>query len=254
MHACECFCLCVCKYVCIYVCMVVSVSECACVCVCVCVCVYVYMYEGESNENHKIVIKIRNTARLSCKLATVILMVWTVTDRWQYDGGTQHDGVAMCTGVGPTYNMHQRGTAFCHSFFTKWRGETHRNSSTNGSQYGDACLSLQQVYEWSRKLLNGVSSVTDSPRPGQAKQVVTPQTIAAVETMVKENRPVTTHEIAAHLDMSRRSAHLSSMMLCSTIKRLQDVCQACWQKNWKNDVLMPARNFWNALKQKVMAF
>ena len=30
-------------------------------------------------------------------------------------------------------------------------------------QYGDACLSLQQEYEWSRKFLNGVSSVTDSP-------------------------------------------------------------------------------------------
>jgi len=35
-------------------------------------------------------------------------------------------------------------------------------------QYGDQCLSLQQVYEWSRKFLNGVSSVTDSTRPGQA--------------------------------------------------------------------------------------
>jgi len=34
--------------------------------------------------------------------------------------------------------------------------------------YGDACLSLQQVYKWSRMFLNGVSSVTDSPRPGQA--------------------------------------------------------------------------------------
>jgi len=30
-------------------------------------------------------------------------------------------------------------------------------------QYSDACLSLQQVYEWSRKFLNGISSVTDSP-------------------------------------------------------------------------------------------
>jgi hypothetical protein len=27
-------------------------------------------------------------------------------------------------------------------------------------QYGDACLSLQQVYEWNRKFRNGVSSVT----------------------------------------------------------------------------------------------
>ena len=35
-------------------------------------------------------------------------------------------------------------------------------------QYGDACLSLQQVYEWTRKFMNGTSSVTDSPRSGQA--------------------------------------------------------------------------------------
>jgi len=33
-------------------------------------------------------------------------------------------------------------------------------------QYGDACLSLQQVYEWTRKFMNSVSSVTDCPRPG----------------------------------------------------------------------------------------
>jgi len=74
-------------------------------------------------------------------------------------------------------------------------------------QYGDACLSLEQVYEWGRKFLNGVSSVTDSPQPGQAHRVVTPEVIAAVEAIVKENRCVTVHEIAAHLDMSHGSAH-----------------------------------------------
>jgi len=36
--------------------------------------------------------------------------------------------------------------------------EIHRRMEV---QYGNACLSLQQVYEWSRKFLNGVSSVTD---------------------------------------------------------------------------------------------
>ena len=41
-------------------------------------------------------------------------------------------------------------------------------------QYGDACLSLQHVYGWSRKFLKGVSFVTDSPRPGQAHRVLTP--------------------------------------------------------------------------------
>jgi hypothetical protein len=30
-------------------------------------------------------------------------------------------------------------------------------------QYGDACLSLQQVYGWTKKFMNGISSVTDCP-------------------------------------------------------------------------------------------
>jgi len=72
-------------------------------------------------------------------------------------------------------------------------------------QYGDACLSLQQVYEWTRKFMKGISSVTGSPRPGQAHRVVTPEVIAAVETIVKENRRVIVNEIVAHLDMSQGS-------------------------------------------------
>jgi len=39
--------------------------------------------------------------------------------------------------------------------------------------------------------MNDISSVTDSPRPGQAHRVVTPEAIAAVEDIVKENRRVT---------------------------------------------------------------
>ena len=74
-------------------------------------------------------------------------------------------------------------------------------------QCGDACLSLQQVYGWSRKIMNCISSVTDCPRPGQAHRVVTPEGIAAGEAIVKENRRVTVNEIAAHLDMSHGSAH-----------------------------------------------
>jgi len=44
--------------------------------------------------------------------------------------------------------------------------------------------------------MNGLSSVKDSPRPGQAHGVVTPEAIAAVEAIVKENRHVTVKEIA----------------------------------------------------------
>jgi len=67
-------------------------------------------------------------------------------------------------------------------------------------QFGDACLSLQQVYEWTRKLMSGISSVTGSPRPGQAHPEVTPEAIAAVEAIVKENRRVTVNEIARNGD------------------------------------------------------
>jgi hypothetical protein len=69
-------------------------------------------------------------------------------------------------------------------------------------QCGDACLSLQQVYEWTRKFMNGISSVTDSPRPGQKHRVVISEAIAAVEAIVKENRHVAVNEIER-----RGSAH-----------------------------------------------
>jgi len=74
-------------------------------------------------------------------------------------------------------------------------------------QYGDACLSLQKVNKWTRKFMNGINSVTDCPRPGQAHRVVTSEAIAAAEATVKENRHVTVNEITAHLDMSHGSAH-----------------------------------------------
>jgi hypothetical protein len=45
--------------------------------------------------------------------------------------------------------------------------EIHRRMKV---QYGDACLSLQQVYEWTEKFMKGISSVTDSLRPGQATE------------------------------------------------------------------------------------
>ena len=41
--------------------------------------------------------------------------------------------------------------------------EVHRRMKV---QYGDVRLSQQQVYEWSRKFANSVTSVEDAPRPG----------------------------------------------------------------------------------------
>jgi hypothetical protein len=84
------------------------VGVCVCVCLCVCVCIYIYIYIYIYG-NFKSAIIIRNTARLSCKLTTVLLMGWRVVDRWYYDARMQHGG--------PACNMHQIGTAFFHPFF-----------------------------------------------------------------------------------------------------------------------------------------
>ena len=62
--------------------------------------------------------------------------------------------------------MHHRRTASVIRFLSSEGAkpiEIHRQMNV---QYGDACLSLQQVYEWIRKCMNGISSVTDPPRPG----------------------------------------------------------------------------------------
>jgi len=48
-----------------------------------------------SNENLKSGIKFRNTARLSFKFKTMILMVWRVADRWHYDAGMQQNGAVV---------------------------------------------------------------------------------------------------------------------------------------------------------------
>jgi len=62
--------------------------------------------------------------------------------------------------------MHRRRTAPVIRFLSS-EGvkpvEIHRRMKV---QYDDACLSLQQVYKWTRKFMNGISSVTPSPWPG----------------------------------------------------------------------------------------
>jgi hypothetical protein len=48
--------------------------------------------------------------------------------------------------------------------------------------------------------MNGISSVTDSPRSGQTHPVVTPEGIAAVEAIVKKDRRVTVDEMERNGD------------------------------------------------------
>jgi len=71
----------------------------------------------------------------------------------------------------------------------------------------ETCMIRTQVYEWTEKFKNGVTSVEDSPRPGPAFTAVTEDNIAAVENVIRENRRVTVKEVASLLDISVGSAH-----------------------------------------------
>ena len=74
-------------------------------------------------------------------------------------------------------------------------------------QHGDRCMSRTQLYEWTEKFKNSVTSVEDSPRPGPAFTTVTEDNIAAVENMIEENRRVSVTEVVSLLDISVGSAH-----------------------------------------------
>ena len=52
--------------------------------------------------------------------------------------------------------------------------------------------------------MNGISSLRDSPLPGQAHPVVTPEGIAAFEAIVKANRRLTLNGIAAQWKLHRK--------------------------------------------------
>ena len=82
----------------------------------------------------------------------------------------------------------------------------------------------------------------------------TPEAIAAVNAIVKENRRVTVHEIITHLDMSHGSAYHIFHDVLQFHKMSASWVPHQLTAEFKNDVLKPARNFRNALKQKVMAF
>jgi ribosomal protein S25 len=52
-----------------------------------------------------------------------------------------------------------------------------------------------------------VQSVEDSPRPGEAHHVVTPEMIAAIDDLIRENRSIKISEIAVEMKINVGSAH-----------------------------------------------
>ena len=76
-------------------------------------------------------------------------------------------------------------------------------------QYGDECLSLQQVYDWDRKFKSGMSSVADAACSGRPHTADTPELVAVVERVRRETRHITLDEVVSELNISHGSGHHS---------------------------------------------
>ena len=74
-------------------------------------------------------------------------------------------------------------------------------------QHGDACLSLQQVYDWERKFKSGVSSVVDAARSGRPHTADTPEMVAGVERVLCENSHITLDEVVSEFNIIHGSVH-----------------------------------------------
>jgi hypothetical protein len=64
------------------------------------------------------------------------------------------------------------------------------------------CMSRTAVFRWCSDFRHGRVSRVDMPRPGQAHVVITQESIAAVNSLVRENRRITTRKIADSLSVS----------------------------------------------------
>jgi len=62
--------------------------------------------------------------------------------------------------------------------------------------YGTECKSRTAVFRWCNDFRHGRVSTVDMSRPGQAHVVITQESIAAVNSLVREKCRITTREIA----------------------------------------------------------
>jgi len=69
--------------------------------------------------------------------------------------------------------------------------------------YGTECMSCTAVFRWCSDFHHGHVSTADMPRRGQAHVVITQESIAAANSLVRENRRISTQEIADSLSVSK---------------------------------------------------
>ncbi|GBN90648.1 hypothetical protein AVEN_45589-1 [Araneus ventricosus] len=69
--------------------------------------------------------------------------------------------------------------------------------------YGEQCLSRCTIFRWCQRYEAGRVNIKVLPRSGQAHVVANSATISAVDELIRQNRRLTTREIAVELSISR---------------------------------------------------
>lgn len=73
--------------------------------------------------------------------------------------------------------------------------------------YGEHCMSLATVKRWSKRFTEGRESCKDDPRPGQSHLAITPDTIAQVDELIRQERRISIDELAERVKISHGSVH-----------------------------------------------
>ncbi|GBO33902.1 hypothetical protein AVEN_273756-1 [Araneus ventricosus] len=73
--------------------------------------------------------------------------------------------------------------------------------------YGEQCVSRCTIFRWCWCYKAGRVNIKDMPRPGQTHVVTNSATISAVDEIIRQNRRITTREIAVELSISKGTAH-----------------------------------------------
>ncbi|GBM08307.1 hypothetical protein AVEN_101436-1 [Araneus ventricosus] len=73
--------------------------------------------------------------------------------------------------------------------------------------YGELCHARCAIFRWCQCYEAGLVNIKDLPNPGQAHIVTNSATISAVDELLRQNRWITTREIAVELSISKGTVH-----------------------------------------------
>ncbi|GBN63499.1 hypothetical protein AVEN_25979-1 [Araneus ventricosus] len=73
--------------------------------------------------------------------------------------------------------------------------------------YVEQCLAWCTIFRWCQGYEAGRVNIKDFLRPGQAHVVTNSATFSAVDDLIRQNRRITTHEIAVELWISKGTVH-----------------------------------------------